>query len=130
MRFSDADREAIARAGELFVKNALTQPRDDRAAASCYEDDAIMLAPGQAPIKGRAAIEGFLSGFPPFSDYRLDVTEIVGDGNLAFERGSASMTLKAAVDPASQYRINYLIIWRRQPDKSWRAWREILTPAA
>jgi ketosteroid isomerase-like protein len=130
MRFSDADREAICRAGELFVKNALAKPRDDRASAACYEEDAIMLAPGQSPMKGSAAIEGFLSSFPPFSDYRLEVAEIVGDGDLAFERGSASMTLRPTGEPAQQLRINYLLIWRRQPDGSWRAAREVFTPAA
>ena len=129
MRFPDADREAIRRAGELFVQNALANPRNDRASAACYEDDAIMLAPSQSPIVGRTAIEKFLSSFPPFSDYRLEVAEIVGDGDLAFERGSASMTLRPAEEATKQFRINYVVIWRRQTDGSWRAAREILTPA-
>ena len=130
MRFSQADREAIFRAGRLFVKNALAKPRDDRAAASCYEDDAIMLAPGQSPITGKREIEAFLSSFPPFSDYCLEVAEIIGDGDLAFERGRASMTLQPTGEPTNQVRMNYIVIWRRQTDGSWRAAREILTPAA
>jgi ketosteroid isomerase-like protein len=88
-----------------------------------------MLAPSQSPIVGRAAIEKFLVSFPPFSDYRLQVAEIVGDGDLAFERGSASMTLRPADEATKQFRINYVVIWRRQTDGSWRAAREILTPA-
>ena len=130
MEFSDADREVISRAGELFIKSALARPRDDRASAACYEYDAIMLAPSQSPIMGRSAIEGFLSSFPPLSDYRLEVAEIVGDGDLAFERGSASMILEPTEGPPQQLSINYLIIWRRQTDGSWRAAREIFTPAA
>lgn len=130
MRFSDADREVIGRAGELFIKSALARPRDDRASAACYEDDAIILAPGQPPIIGQSAIEGFLSSFPPLSDYRLEVAELVGHGDLAFERGSASMILQPTEGPTQQLRINYLLIWRRQTDGSWRAAREIFTPAA
>ena len=129
MRFSDADREALCHAGELFVRNALATPRDDRASAACYEDDAIMLAPSQPPIIGRSAIEEFLSSFPPFSDYRLEVAEIDGDGDLAFERGSASMALTPTGEPNQQFRINYLVIWRRQTDGSWRVARELFTPA-
>ncbi len=130
MRFSDADREAIIRAGSLFVKSALAKPRDDQTAAGCYEDDAIMIAPSQSPIIGKTAIEAFLSSFPPFSDYRLEVAEIIGDADLAFERGSASMTLQQTGEPAAQFRMNYMVIWHRQTDGSWRAAREIFTPAA
>ncbi len=130
MRFSAADREDIRRVGELFAKNAMMKPRDDRASAACYEDDAIMLPPNQAPLNGRAAIEAFLSSFPPFSDYQLEVAEILGDGDLAYERGSASMTLSASGPTSTKWRINYLIIWRRQPSGCWKVAREIFTPAA
>jgi len=130
VRFTAADREAIRRAGETFAMNAAARPRDDRASAAYYEEDAIMLPPGQAPIVGRTALEAFLSRFPPFSDYQLEVEEIQGDGDLAFERGSASMTLTPPEAPPSRSHINYLVIWRRQPDQSWRVAREIFTPGA
>jgi ketosteroid isomerase-like protein len=128
MIFADTDRDAIRYAGELFVKSALAHPRDDHAAATCYEEEAIMLAPGRQPIRGRSAIEAFLSSFPPFSDYRLEVAEIVGHGDLAFERGIASMTLHREGTVGEATRMQYVVIWRRQTDGSWRAAREILTP--
>lgn len=129
MRWSDADREAIHRADEMFARNASAIPRNDQASVGYYEADAIMLAPGQRPIVGHAAIAAFLSAFPPFSDYRLEVAEIQGDGDLAFERGTASMII-AATEPPSHWRVNYLVIWRRQVDGSWKVAREIFTPAA
>ncbi len=129
MRFADADREAIRRAGELFVQNARATPRNDRATAACYEDGAILLAPGRQPVIGRTAIERFLSSFPPLSEYRLEVAEIFGDGDLAFERGAASMTLRPAEKAPEDLRMNYVVVWRRQPDASWLVAREILTPA-
>jgi ketosteroid isomerase-like protein len=130
LKFSDADREAIRLAGEVFAKTADVEPRDVRAAAACYEDDAIMLAPSQSPIVGRIAIEAFLSCFPPFSDYRLEVAEIEGDGDLAYERGGASMIMAPPNAGPTQWRIQYVIVWRRQLDGSWNAAREIFTPAA
>jgi len=130
VRFTDEDRETIYRAGEEFAKNASAIPRNDRASAAYYEHDAIMLAPGQAPIVGGAAIEKFLSAFPPFSDYRLEVAEIQGDGDLAFERGTASMTTILLQEPTNAWRINYIVVWRRQVDGSWKVAREVFTPAA
>ena len=128
--FSEADRVAIRKADETFVKNAKATPRNDKACAAYYEEDAIMLTPNQSPLEGRAAIEAFLSSFPLFSDYRLEVAEIEGSGDLAYERGSASMTLSSGGEKPTQWRSQYLIIWRKQVDGSWKVSREIFTPDA
>lgn len=129
-RLSDADRELIRRADIAFAKNAQANPRDDRASAGYYEDGAIMLAPNQPPIQGKTAIEAYLASFPPFSNYRLDVAEIEGEGGLAYERGTASMTLMPSGAAPVELRINYLMIWRKQLNGSWKAAREIFTPDA
>jgi ketosteroid isomerase-like protein len=129
-RLSDADRELIRQADVAFTRNAQAEPRDDRASAGFYEDSAIMLAPNQTPIRGRAGIEAYLASFPPFSDYRLDVAEIEGEGGLAYERGTASLTLTPSGGAPGELRINYLVIWRKQVDGSWKVAREIFTPDA
>ena len=129
-RLSDADLELIRQADAAFATNAQASPRDDRASAAYYEDSAIMLAPNQAPIQGRARIEDYLASFPPFSNYRLDVAEIEGAGDWAYERGSASMKLAPPGATPREVRINYLLVWRKQGDGSWKVAREIFTPAA
>ena len=127
---SEADRTAIRQAVQEFVNNAKAQPRNDKASAAFYEEDAIMVPPNHPDIRGRAAIEAFLASFPPFSDYRLETLEIDGQGNLAYERGTNSMTLTPPGGAPAEWRSKYLVIYRRQADGSWKVSREIFTPDA
>jgi uncharacterized protein (TIGR02246 family) len=126
--FSEADRAAIRQAGEAFARYAQATPRNDKEPAAYYEENALMLAPNRAPIRGRAGIEAFLAAFPPFSNYRLETLELEGRADLAYERGVASMTLTPAGAAPAELRIRYLLIWRRQADGSWLVSREMFTP--
>ena len=127
---SEADRNAIRQAVSDFVNNAKAQPRNDKASAAFYEEDAIMVPPNHPDIRGRAAIEAFLASFPPFSDYRLETLEIDGQGDVAYERGTNSMTLTPPGGAPAEWRSKYLVIYRRQADGSWKVSREIFTPDA
>lgn len=125
---AEADRNAIRQLDDTFVTAAKT--RDDKGGAAIYASDAIVLAPGKPPIEGRAAIEAFLSSFPPFTDYKLQVLEVEGQGPWAYERGIASMTLTPPGAPPTPMRMRYLLIWRKQPDGAWKVVREIMSPDA
>jgi len=127
---SEADRNAIRQAVSDFVNNAKAQPRNDKASAAFYEENAIMVPPNHPDIRGRAAIEAFLASFPPFSDYRLETLEIDGQGDLAYERGTNSMTLTPPGGAPAEWRSKYLVIYRKQADGSWKVSREIFTPDA
>jgi len=127
---SEADRIAIRQAVQEFVNNAKAQPRNDKASAAFYEEDAIMVPPNRSDIRGRAAIEAFLASFPPFSDYQLETLEIDGQGDLAYERGTNSMTLTPPGGRPTEWRSKYLVIYRRQADGSWKVSHEIFTPDA
>lgn len=127
---SEADRNAIRQAVQQFVNNAKAQPRNDKASAAFYEKNAIMVPPNHPDLRGRAAIEAFLASFPPFSDYRLETLEIDGQGDLAYERGTNSMTLTPPGGAPAEWRSKYLVIYRRQADGSWKVSREIFTPDA
>jgi len=126
---SETDRRAIRQALEGFIMNAQATPRDDKASAAYYEESAILVAPNHAPVEGRTAIEAFLSAFPPFSNYQLHVLELEGRGDLAYERGTNSMTLMIPKARPAEWRSNYLVIWHKQADGSWKVSREIFTPA-
>jgi ketosteroid isomerase-like protein len=125
---SEADHTAIRQAVQEFVNNAKAQPRNDKASAAFYEEDAIMMPPNHPDVRGRAAIEAFLASFPPLSDYQLESLEIDGQGNLAYERGSNSMILTPSSGAPTEWRSKYLVIYRKQADGSWKVSREIFTP--
>ena len=127
---AEADRDAIRQLSVIFIKMATAKPRDNKAAAAIYSNDAILWAPAQPPIEGRAAIEAFLASWPPFIDYKLEALEIDGQGTWAYERGTASMKLTPQDAPPTPVSMKYMIIYRKQPDGAWLAVREIMTPDA
>jgi ketosteroid isomerase-like protein len=126
--FTAKDLETIRRSGVAYARNANAHPRNNKGSAALYAEDAIVFPPNQPPVEGRTAIEAFLSNHPPFSNYSLDTEEIEGEGDLAYERGIASMTMEQPDGSAAPWRIRYLLIWRRQADKSWKVHREMFNP--
>src|SRR5437764_11310999 len=82
MGLSKGDRAAIERASQRWED--AVNAKDFAAVAATYEKDAVLLPPGRGSVQGRAAIQQFLTGYPPFSDMRLDVVEVDGRGGLAY----------------------------------------------
>ena len=93
--------------------------------AALYAEDAIVLAPNQAAVQGRAAIQAALEAFPPISNFQVQILEIEGQGDLAYSRGSASMTLTPAGLAPIEDRVKYIEIWRKQADGAWKIVRDI-----
>lgn len=100
---------------------------DSAAVAALYTDDAVLMAPNAEPIRGRDAIRGFadtLRGLSP-RDVRLTVEEVEVCGDTAFEVGSYTMSLQPPSQARMTDRGKYLVVWKRQPDGSWRIHRDI-----
>jgi ketosteroid isomerase-like protein len=120
---SEADRTAVRQGCESFAN--LLNAKDFKGAAALYAEDAIVLPPNQAAVEGRAAIQAFLEAFPPFSNFQLKSLEIEGRGDLAYERGTNSMTVTPAGAAPIEDRGKYVAIWRKQADGSWKCVRDI-----
>jgi ketosteroid isomerase-like protein len=120
---SEADRTAIRQGDENNVK--LMNAKDWKGALALYAEDAIELPPNHAAIQGKAAIQAWLQAFPPLSDFHTESLEIVGQADLAFDRGTYSMTVTPAAAPPIKDRGKYLTIWRKQTDGSWKVVRDV-----
>ena len=120
---SEADRTAIRQGCQDFAK--LMNAKDWKGAAALYAEDAIVLPPNQAAVQGRAAIQASLEGFPPFSNFQVQTLEIEGRGDLAYERGTNSLTVTPAGAAPIEDRGKYVAIWRKQADGSWKILRDI-----
>ncbi len=117
-KLSEADIAAIRAAVTSFAENALA--RRDSANAAQYAENAVFMAPNQPAVEGRAAIREWFKAFPPLSAFSLTATEIDGRGDVAYERGSYTMTIAAAgKTPAWEDHGKYLAVRRRQADGSW-----------
>lgn len=119
----DADRAAIRALDATFVKLVLAGDWPALAVAY-YAPDAIVMPPNEGLATGRAGIEASLKGWPPVQSMTLHSDDIVGAGDLAYARGTWEMTVKTPQGPVAD-KGKCLAIFRRQPDGSWKAVRDI-----
>ena len=115
---SEADRTAIRQADETDMK--MTNAKDWKGDLALYSEDAILLPPNQAAVQGKAAIQAWDEAFPPFSNFQEQSLEIEGQGDLAYDRGTYSMTVTPAGAAPIEDHGKYLTIWRKQADGSWK----------
>ena len=124
-----ADVKAINALGDQFA--AAYNSSNAAAMAATYADDAIMMDPNQAAIVGKQAIQAAYEArskenagktartmaFTPLE------TEVAGD--WAYDRGNLTVTITPKSGKPMEESVKYLTIYKRQPDGSWRIYRDI-----
>lgn len=109
--------------------------KDAEGLAGHYADDAAIANPG-APLATdtatrREAISGFVSDPALDMKFESDRIEVAGSGDLASSRGHYTMTY---TDPATKKpkteNGNYLTVYKKQADGSWKALEDFVTPGA
>ncbi|MGH9323091.1 MAG: YybH family protein [Vicinamibacteria bacterium] len=121
---TEADLAAIRKVSDDFTKHIVAS--DWGALMKLYTEDAIVMPPGAPAAQGRAAIEAFLVAFPKVTEMDLALEEIEGRGDLAFVRGTYTMTLEIPGAPGPMTdKGKYLEIRRKQADGSWLLGRDI-----
>ena len=114
---SEADRTAIRQLGETDMK--MKNAKDWMGDLALYTEDAIELMPNQAAVQGKAAIQGWMEASPPFSNFQEQSLD------LAYDRGTYSMTVTPPGAAPIEDRGKYLTICHKQADGSWKASRVI-----
>jgi uncharacterized protein (TIGR02246 family) len=100
--------------------------KDAAAFASNFVADAVMMTPGEPPMKGQDAIQAGMKALlsdPNFKiDFASDRVEVADSGDLAATRGSYTLTV---TDPATRKVIDdkgsYVTVFRKQKDGAWKA---------
>jgi ketosteroid isomerase-like protein len=114
-----AKDDATLRAGVKTFRQR-TLAGDVEGVAGSYARDAVILPSGATPVKGRAKIRAFLGAGPKPSRFQLLIDEIDGRGDLAFMRGTYSITTRApGARKSTTDRGKWLEIHRRSRDGSW-----------
>jgi ketosteroid isomerase-like protein len=117
---SPGDQQAIRRTGDEALKIANTTADWDAYTKLYYAQDAVVNGPNAPAIKGHDAIVAMFKSFPAISDFKFEILEINGAGNLAYVHGTYSMVLTPpGVKPMSD-KGKFLEIWKRQADGSWK----------
>jgi uncharacterized protein (TIGR02246 family) len=86
---------------------------DAAAAAALYTEDAYVLPPGSAMVKGRAAIEAFWrQAAQQMSDAKLTTVDVLPLGRSA-AREIGTVTLKTKSQPPQEIVGKYVVVWRK-----------------
>jgi len=81
--------------------------------AALYTEDAYVLPPGSAMVKGRAAIEAFWrQAAQQMSDAKLTTVDVLPLGRSA-AREIGTVTLKTKSQPPQEVVGKYVVVWRK-----------------
>jgi ketosteroid isomerase-like protein len=118
---SDQDKAAIRKVTDDAVKIA-TSPNADfgEYVKLYYAEDATVLAANAPAVQGRPALQALFSSFPPLSEYKPEIIDIDGRGDLAYVRGNYTMTMNPTGAPPVTDKGKYIEVWKRQADGSWK----------
>jgi uncharacterized protein (TIGR02246 family) len=126
-----AKEEAAIRATDVEWL-AAAKARDAQKAASFWSDDATLLFPGTPPIIGKKAILDYVTksfSDPDFSiTFNTDKIVLAHAGDIAYETGTDTITFRQGKKVVTA-KNNGVVIWKKQPDGSWKAVVDISTPA-
>ncbi|MBE3132021.1 MAG: DUF4440 domain-containing protein [Acidobacteria bacterium] len=118
---SDQDQAAIRKLCDDAVKMVNPQKTDWAAYVKLYyTEDATVLAANMPPIQGSAAIQAMFETFPPITEFKPEIVELDGRGDLAYVRGNYTMTMAFPGAPAVTDKGKYVEIHKKQADGTWK----------
>ena len=116
--FSDQDQAAIRASAAPFAQAMVAA--DHAAIAAMYTENAVLMPSNASIVEGRAAIQTWSEAFPKVTECTLTPVDIDGRGDLAFVRGTFTLTLEPEGAPGpTQDRGKYVEIRQKQSDGSW-----------
>lgn len=101
---------------------------DVTAATANYAENAVVMMPAMATMRGRAAVqEGFkgMMSATPISAAKFTTEDVIASGDLAVETGTYTMTVTPKGAKPIDDNGKYMSVWRKQADGTWKVEREI-----
>jgi uncharacterized protein (TIGR02246 family) len=120
-----ADTTAIKALRDQYT--AAFNSNDAAATAATLADDAIVMEPNQAAIEGKQAVQAMFEAMFKENAVRIALTPLETEvaGDWAYDRGNATITVTPKSGKPMQESAKYLVIVKRQPDGSWKVYRDI-----
>lgn len=112
VRIRQAIQEANAKLGDAVRKG------DGTAIAALYTEDASLLPPGSAMIKGKGGIEAFWKGGLQLGikEAALTTVDVSGAGELAYEIGAFALKIHPQGKEPIEQKGKYVVVWKLAPD--------------
>jgi uncharacterized protein (TIGR02246 family) len=118
-----ADEAAIRAASADWSK--ASQAKDLDKATSYYVDDAVFMVNNGAMVKGKDAIKmawkSELATPGPGLTFQTTYVEVARSGDLAYEYGTYDEKTEVAKGKVKDEKGKYVVVWKKQPDGSWKA---------
>lgn len=113
-------RHAIEQVNARFVE--AYKAGDAATIASLYTETAKMLPPDATEVAGREAIQNLWQSWidDGLEDLTLEAIDVEASGDLAYEVGLFSLQVPAENNVMATAGGNYVVVWKRDADKSWR----------
>jgi uncharacterized protein (TIGR02246 family) len=119
----EAERQAILAADEAWV--AAAGRKDFEQTMSYWTDDATMIPPDVAPLRGKDAIGEYIAaGFalPGFAvSWKSQEIVVAADGKLAYQFATNQFTAPDSTGTLHTVAGKGIVVWRKEPDGAWRA---------
>jgi uncharacterized protein (TIGR02246 family) len=126
-----AAREELLKTDREWAQTAAT--KDVERIVSYWADDAVIYAPGEAPVEGKEAIRQFVAGSLNTPGFAITWTpmraEVSTSGDLAFTTGTNAITLPAADGRPTTLQGRYVTVWRKGKDGRWHCVVDSWSPA-
>ena len=101
---------------------AALNAKDAKAAAAAYTEDAVLIPPGEAVVRGRDAIEEYWRGaieMGGIRDVSVETMDAHSSGSLGYETGSFELTVNGPDGNPVIDRGRYIELLRRTDDGRW-----------
>ena len=101
---------------------AALNAKDAKTAASLYTEDAILIPPGEAIVRGRANIEAYWKAALESGgvrDVSVETIDAQSSGELGYEIGTFVLTANGANGEAVKDVGRYIELLKRGPDGKW-----------
>ncbi len=91
---------------------------------SFWADDAIIMAPGEPPLKGKTAIRGMLEGTSKISGFRISwepkEVHVSSNGDMAYMIEETKITMQDSLGKPFTQNNKALTVWRKEPNGEWK----------
>jgi uncharacterized protein (TIGR02246 family) len=105
---------------------------DAAAVAGTFDEEGVNVGADGTCSKGRAAIETGMRSFfersGPATTSRVDIQQVVVDGDLAYEWGRSEFHFGPKPGGPTVRAGRYLTAWKRQADGGWKIYRNVGLP--
>jgi len=119
---SKAEGEKLMQLSREWSKSASTDSIEKT--LSYWADDAVVMSPGQPPIKGKDSIRAMVQGASKIPGFKISwepiSVTVSKSGDLAYLIEQSQITMNDSTGkPVTEFNKG-VTIWRKEPDGSWK----------